>query len=148
MESAEAEAVAGEGKAVTSERSHGKAIACGVPECSEARDGENVFVERFGLLPGALQCGALLRLHARESKAASGTRNTLCSEIETQGCTQTKARPDGGRVHLNQSLNGVGIGSVRRTAAGGSRFSPDGNAAPSGLTRSAGWGRTEGGYVG
>jgi len=26
-------------------------------------------------------------------------------ELETQGCTQTKARPDGGRV-IQQSLNG------------------------------------------
>jgi hypothetical protein len=64
MESAKAGAVAGEGKAVTSERSRYEE-RCGAPEGVEAEAGKNGFrgANRLCALPFATQC--LVRSHAR-----------------------------------------------------------------------------------
>jgi hypothetical protein len=64
MESVKAEAVVGEGKAVTSERSSYE-DGCGAPECVEAGAGENGFrgANRQRARRFATHC--LMRLHAR-----------------------------------------------------------------------------------
>jgi len=65
MESAKAEAVAGEGKAVTSERFRYEETSCGALERDEAETGENSFrgAERQGAQRFGTQCSG--RLHAR-----------------------------------------------------------------------------------
>jgi hypothetical protein len=65
MESVKAEAVAGEGKAVTSERFRLRRESCGALERDEAETGENSFrgAERQGAQRFGTQCSE--RLHAR-----------------------------------------------------------------------------------
>jgi hypothetical protein len=58
MVSAKAEAVAGEGKAVTSQRSSFGKIGCGAPESVEAVTAKPVAVERTGNAHGAPKRGA------------------------------------------------------------------------------------------
>ena len=53
MESVKAEAVAGEGKAVTSERFRYEEESCGAPQREEAEIEKTVFVERGGRAHGA-----------------------------------------------------------------------------------------------
>jgi hypothetical protein len=69
MESAKAEAVAGEGKAVTSERfRYGEKTGCGEPIRDEAETGKTVSGERNGKAHGAPETQCSVRLHARSEQ--------------------------------------------------------------------------------
>ena len=76
MESAKAEAVAGEGKAVASERfSFGK-ISCGVPESVETVTEKKVIAELTGKGARRSETRCLVRRHARGKQLEIGSLGT------------------------------------------------------------------------